>query len=126
MTSGASAKIPRGLFASTEVVYYYRTRFAIVSLKIAVRYGAMCLLRTYGERKQKLTTMMVVKETTGDKVKRLREDLSLSQRELASEAGVSPATILKIEKDEVENPHPSTVRKLAAALGVPPRDLRAD
>lgn len=70
--------------------------------------------------------MMVVKESTGAKVRRLRDDLSLSQRELASEAGVSPATILKIEKDEVENPHPSTMRKLAAALGVPPRDLRAD
>lgn len=73
-----------------------------------------------------MATMMVVKETTGAKVKRIREDLYLSQRELASEAGISPATVLKIEKGEVETPHPSTMRKLAAALGVPPRDLRED
>lgn len=73
-----------------------------------------------------MATMMVVTETTGDKVKRIREDLSLSQRELAKEAGVSPATILKIERGGVESPHPSTLRKLAAALGVEPRDLRAD
>ena len=73
-----------------------------------------------------MATMMDVVETTGDKVKRLREDLSLSQRELAKEAEVSPATILKIERGGVEQPHPSTVRKLAKALGVHPRDLRAD
>jgi transcriptional regulator with XRE-family HTH domain len=70
--------------------------------------------------------MMVVNETTGDKVRRLREDLSLSQRELAKLADISPATVLKIEQDTVENPHPRTVRKLAEALEVPPRDLRAD
>jgi transcriptional regulator with XRE-family HTH domain len=70
--------------------------------------------------------MMVVKETTGDKVKRLREDLSLSQREFAEEADVSPATINKIETGVVEKPHPSTMRKIAKALGVEPRELRAD
>jgi transcriptional regulator with XRE-family HTH domain len=73
-----------------------------------------------------LATMMVVTETTGDKVKRLREDLSLSQRELAALAGVSPATVLKIEQGGVEKPHPRTLRKLAEALDVAPRDLRAD
>jgi transcriptional regulator with XRE-family HTH domain len=73
-----------------------------------------------------LATMMVVKKTTGAKVKRLREDLSLSQRELAKLAEVSPATILKIEQDTVARPHPRTLRKLAEALDVPPRDLRAD
>jgi transcriptional regulator with XRE-family HTH domain len=70
--------------------------------------------------------MLVVKESTGDKVRRLREDLSLSQRELAAEAGISPATVLKIEQDTVERPHPRTLRKLAEALEVSPRDLRAD
>ena len=73
-----------------------------------------------------MATMMVVKETTGDKVRRLREDLSLSQRELAAEAGISPATVLKIEQDAVDKPHPRTLRKLAEALEVSPRDLRAD
>lgn len=62
----------------------------------------------------------------GEALRVLRDDAMLSQRELASEAGISPATVLKIEKGEVETPHPSTMRKLAAALGVPPRDLRED
>ena len=73
-----------------------------------------------------MATMVVVNETTGDKLRRIRDDLSLSQRELADEAGVSPATINKIETGQVDRPHPSTMRKLAKALGVEPRDLRAD
>lgn len=70
--------------------------------------------------------MVVVTESIGDKVKRIREDLSLSQRELARLADVSPATILKIEQGGVDRPHPRTLRKLAEALDVAPRDLRAD
>ncbi len=73
-----------------------------------------------------LATMMVVNETTGDKVRRVRDDLMLSQRELAVEAGISPATLNNIENNNIKRPHPSTVRKIAAALGVEPRDLRAD
>lgn len=77
-------------------------------------------------KETKLATMMVVKETIGEKVRRLREDLSLSQRELAEAANLSPATVLKIEQDTVDKPHPRTLRKLAVALEVTPRDLRAD
>ncbi len=73
-----------------------------------------------------MATMMVVSETTGEKVKRIREDLSLSQRELAALANISPATVFKIEQDMVDRPHPRTLRKLAEALDVAPRDLRAD
>ena len=73
-----------------------------------------------------MATMMVVTETTGEKLKRIREDLSFSQRELAEEADVSPATVNKIETGEVKRPHPSTMRKIAKALGIEPRDLRAD
>lgn len=54
-------------------------------------------------------------------LKRLRLDAALSQRDLARLAGVSPATIVKAEQGE--DVFPSTVRKLAAALGVAPREL---
>jgi hypothetical protein len=39
---------------------------------------------------------------------------------------VSPTTILKLEADRVEDPHPRTVRKLAEALDAAPRELLAD
>ena len=96
--------------------------FVDIRHKIRCRTSVAILRR----KETKLATMMVVKETTGAKVKRLREDLSLSQRELAKLAEVSPATILKIEQDTVARPHPRTLRKLAEALEVAPRDLRAD
>lgn len=50
-----------------------------------------------------------------------RRDAMLSQRELAEKAGVSPATIVRIEAGK--DVHPKTVRKLAEALGVRPREL---
>lgn len=45
----------------------------------------------------------------------------LSQRELAARAGVSPATIVRLENGH--DAHHKTVRKLAEALGISPRDL---
>ena len=73
-----------------------------------------------------MTTMTLLVPTTGDKLKKLREDASFSQRELAGMTGISPATILKIEQNKAKKPHPSTIRKLADALNVEPRDLRGD
>lgn len=62
----------------------------------------------------------------GEKLRHARENKSFSQRELAKEADVSPATILKIERGKAKNPHPSTVRKLAKTLGVEPRELHPE
>jgi DNA-binding XRE family transcriptional regulator len=50
----------------------------------------------------------------------LRDDRALSQQELATRAGVSKTTIVHIEAGRIR-PHPSTVRKLAAALELPLR-----
>jgi transcriptional regulator with XRE-family HTH domain len=55
----------------------------------------------------------------GDNLRRLREARYYSQRDLAKIAGLSPTTILKLEQDRAE-PHPRTIRKLAAALDVHP------
>jgi transcriptional regulator with XRE-family HTH domain len=53
----------------------------------------------------------------------LRDERSLSQQELATAAQVSKATIVNLEAGRIARPYPSTVRKLAAALGLPPREL---
>ena len=67
-----------------------------------------------------------VERVSGGKAKRAREDVSFSQRELAELANISPATLNNIENNNIKRPHPSTLRKIAAALGVEPRELRAD
>jgi DNA-binding XRE family transcriptional regulator len=56
------------------------------------------------------------------KLKRLREDRVLSQRELARMAGLTHVTIWRLENGFTEA-HAQTIRKLAAALGVEPQEL---
>ena len=58
----------------------------------------------------------------GSQLKQLRDERFLSHRELARLAGVSPTTVLSIEKNETE-PQRRTIRKLASALGVEPSKL---
>jgi transcriptional regulator with XRE-family HTH domain len=55
-------------------------------------------------------------------LRELRLERVLSQRELAQRAGVAPKTVLDIETGKIR-PHPATLRKLAAALGVDPSAL---
>ncbi len=61
----------------------------------------------------------------GQRLRELRRRKFLTQVELAEKAGVSQRAITQIERDKVE-PHITTMRKLAAALGVDPRDLLED
>lgn len=58
----------------------------------------------------------------GDRLKALRIEHALTQHELGEKAGVAPNTVARLERNETE-PHMSTVRKLAEALGVHPREL---
>ena len=60
--------------------------------------------------------------SAGTLLKALREDAGLSRRALARRAGTTPETITRWERG-VGPPLPVTVRKLAAALGVPPEAL---
>ncbi len=62
----------------------------------------------------------------GEKLRRVRDERLLSQRELAEKAGLSPTTILKLEAGRVTDPHPRTVRKLAQALDAEARELLED
>ncbi len=56
------------------------------------------------------------------KLKRLREDQVLSQRELARMANLAYGTVWRLENGFPEA-RTSTIRKLAGALGIEPREL---
>jgi transcriptional regulator with XRE-family HTH domain len=62
-------------------------------------------------------------EVDGMKLRELREDRTLSVRELANAAGVHYTTIVRLENEQSEA-HPRTLRRLAEALGVEPKELR--
>ncbi|MDP9439126.1 MAG: helix-turn-helix transcriptional regulator, partial [Actinomycetota bacterium] len=59
---------------------------------------------------------------TGGRVRALRRERSLSIRDLSKKSGVSPDAIVKLEHG-ARAARPSTVRKVAEALGVGPRYL---
>ena len=58
----------------------------------------------------------------GKSVRKLRIERFMSQAELSQVAGVSPAHLGRIERNE-HDPHLSTIRKIAEALGVDPSEL---
>ena len=60
-----------------------------------------------------------------EKLRELRTDRALSLRELAAASGLSHNTIWQLERGE-GNAHPRTIRKLAEAFGVTPRELMAE
>ena len=63
-----------------------------------------------------------IMEVNVAKLKELRRRRVLTLRELEEESGVSYNTIWRIENGYREA-RPSTIRKLAAALGVEPQEL---
>jgi transcriptional regulator with XRE-family HTH domain len=62
-------------------------------------------------------------EVNVGRVKELRRARVMSLRELSETAGVSKDTIWRLESGKSSNAHPSTIRKLAKALGVDPTEL---
>jgi transcriptional regulator with XRE-family HTH domain len=67
-----------------------------------------------------MPTMDTVK--IGRQLKALREEHLLTQDELAEAAGISRDQVSRIERNAVD-PRFSTIRKLASALGIEPREL---
>jgi transcriptional regulator with XRE-family HTH domain len=61
----------------------------------------------------------------GVQVKRQRVRALLTQEELAERAGIGITTLNRIENDHAE-PHFRTIRKLAKALNVDPKELIPD
>jgi transcriptional regulator with XRE-family HTH domain len=56
------------------------------------------------------------------RLRHVRERVPLTQRELAAMSGVHQTHIARIESGRLE-PRPRTIRRLAEALGVEPREL---
>jgi transcriptional regulator with XRE-family HTH domain len=61
----------------------------------------------------------------GNNLRRLRERRALRQEDLAALAGIGKNTVNRLEKNHTE-PHMTTIRKLAEALDVDPRELLED
>jgi transcriptional regulator with XRE-family HTH domain len=59
------------------------------------------------------------------KLKELRRLALMTQEDLAKESGVSRDTIWRLEHGKT-GAHPRNIKKLAAALGIDPRDLLED
>jgi transcriptional regulator with XRE-family HTH domain len=59
----------------------------------------------------------------GARIRGLREEIGMSQAELASQAELSQGYLSQIENDEVRNPSASVLFRLAQSLHVDPRCL---
>jgi transcriptional regulator with XRE-family HTH domain len=58
----------------------------------------------------------------GERLRQLRRELALSQRDLSGITGIAHDSISQLETGKREA-QPRTIRKLADALGVEPREL---
>jgi transcriptional regulator with XRE-family HTH domain len=65
--------------------------------------------------------MLNTTDPIGRRVRDLRLQRALSQEDLAERAGISRGTVVNIERGA--RVHPSTLRQIARALGVPPTRL---
>jgi transcriptional regulator with XRE-family HTH domain len=61
-------------------------------------------------------------EVDGARLRRLRRERALSQRDLSHMTGIAFDTISRLETGK-QDAQPRTIRKLADALGVEPREL---
>jgi len=59
----------------------------------------------------------------GKKIRGLRDELGISQAQLASQAELSQGYLSQLENDEVQNPSAAVIFRLARALHVDPRVL---
>ena len=61
-------------------------------------------------------------EVEGTRLRRLRRERALSQRDLSRMTGIAFDTISRLETGK-QRAQPRTIRKLADALGVEPKEL---
>jgi transcriptional regulator with XRE-family HTH domain len=71
---------------------------------------------------RRLARMLAEVLYIGEKLRETRKRKLLTQQQLAERTGVGVATIIRIERNQVE-PRGSTIRKLAEALEVEPEEL---
>jgi transcriptional regulator with XRE-family HTH domain len=80
-------------------------------------------LRVYGYT---IVTPIDPKEavlTIGERVRARRRALDLTQEEIARRAGVSLNLVNRVEREQIKDPHVSTLRSLARGLGVSVEEL---
>jgi len=61
--------------------------------------------------------------TLGGRIRELREQMGVSQAQLATSAEVSQGYLCQLEREEVKNPSAAVLLRLASALYVDPREL---
>jgi transcriptional regulator with XRE-family HTH domain len=66
---------------------------------------------------------MAAVKIDGTKLKSLREGRFLTREELAEKVGSHRDHIGRLERDEIDSPRMTTIRKLADALSVDPHEL---
>jgi transcriptional regulator with XRE-family HTH domain len=59
----------------------------------------------------------------GKKIRALRDEMGMSQAQLASQGGLSQGYLSQLENDEVQNPSAAVIFRLAQSLHVDPRVL---
>lgn len=59
----------------------------------------------------------------GKKIRKLREELAMSQAQLSGQGRLSQGYLSQLENDEVQNPSAAVIFRLAQALHVDPRVL---
>ena len=69
--------------------------------------------------------MQIAVVKIGDNLKRQRVRKALTQEELARKAGLTTASVARIERNETE-PRMSTLRKLAKSLDIDPAELEGE
>ncbi len=114
------ATAPRPVFVLTVPLYPLNHHYATFAVRFMVKFS-VTQRRENGEA---MGTMPVV-VYIGDRLKDLRIKKALTQEELAERAGIGKNTVNRMERNLTE-PRPSTLRKLAGALGVEPADLLED
>ncbi len=62
-------------------------------------------------------------EHVGELVRYHRGRVGMTQEQLAQEAGISTAALVRLEGGEIKRPRAGTLSKLAGALGVDPAEL---
>ena len=71
--------------------------------------------------------MIITVYLDGQKLKRHRVTKGFTQRSLAEAAGISPSTVNLLEqRQKNERFHPTTLVRLAEALGIEPSELLED
>jgi DNA-binding XRE family transcriptional regulator len=108
------------LFLTPPLLYHIITVLLLFFTVFSAFYARIKVTQEQSSSEEMVTIQAVV--YIGDRLKDLRIRRALTQEELAAKADIGKNTVNRIERNLTE-PHMSTLRKLAQALGVEPYKL---